>query len=335
MGVVATATERGNGDYIFGCIASALETTRGAPFDLTITAIDNSPGSGVAARLRRRFPAVDVVENDRTLGYAANHNAAQARSRADYQLVANDDLIFLPGALQRAVAFLEDPANARVAVAAFQLLNPDGTIQPSTYSFPTVPRFLLDLSGLRRWVPFRPWTERLARLLGRGAGRSRFWAHDRTLPVQTFRGAVMLTRRRAACDVGPMSEVSLIGGEETEWHRRMWDAGWSVVFLHDARAVHYGSETIQHLPRMQTEFLKGTLSYFHEHRSHVVYLVARCLAVPALLVRMVPHALTGRRQSVRVLLASLRVVLRGSSERPRRVSGGRPPPEACDVQRWR
>jgi GT2 family glycosyltransferase len=296
-----------NQHYIFDCIQSALDTTRGAPLALSITAVDNSPGSGLGRRLRERFPGVHVRENVATLGFAANHNAALREAGAEYVMVSNDDVIYLPGAIERAVRYLGDPAHAKVGAVGLQRLNPDRSIQPSTYSFPTVPRFLLDVSGLRGWIPFAPWAYRLARWLGRGEGRSRFWAHDRTLPVQTLGGAAMLVRRAAFCDVGPMDEVSLIGGEETEWHKRLWDAGWSVVFLHDAAVVHFGSQTIRHLPRSQTEFFKGALNYFWKHRARPVYYAACWLALPALLLRMVPHLLVSHREEVRVLKGTLRV----------------------------
>jgi len=307
---VVCTDSRGNQHYIFDCIQSALDTSGAAPLELEITAVDNSPGSGLAERLRRRFPCVRVRENRSTLGFATNHNAVFGESNGEYFLVSNDDVVYLPGALERAVAYLEDSAHRRVGVVGLQRLNPDGSVQPSTYSFQTVPRLLLDLSGLRSWIGFAPWAARLAQWLGKGEGRSRFWAHDKTLPVQTFGGAAMLVRREAACDVGPMDEVSVIGGEENEWHKRMWDAGWSVVFLHDARVVHFGSQTIRHLPRTQTEFFKGALNYFWKHRPRVVYHAACLLAVPILLLRMLPYALRRRWEEVGVLVGSMKVAAR-------------------------
>jgi GT2 family glycosyltransferase len=135
--------------------------------------------------------------------------------------------------------------------------------------------------------------------------------------VQTFGGAAMLVRRAAVCDVGPMDEVSLIGGEETEWHKRVWDAGWSAVFLHDAQVVHFGSQTVRRLPRLHAEFFKGALNYFWKHRGRPVYYAACWLALPALLVRMVPHLLLGRWSEVRVLSGTVKVALQWAGGGPR------------------
>ncbi|MBI4500120.1 MAG: glycosyltransferase [Gemmatimonadetes bacterium] len=310
VSVVGTVVGGGNDGFVAQCIDSLQHTTRDAPLTLAITAIDNSPGYGLSRLLRDRFAHIDIIENETHRGFAANHNMALADPTADYFLVANDDVIFLPGALGRAVAFLEDPANARVGVVGFQLRNPDDTVQPSTYSFPTLTRALLELSGLRRWIPFAAWTNSLAKLLGRGDGRSRFWAHDRTLPVDTFRGAVMLVRGEAAREVGPMDEVSLIGGEETEWHQRFWGLGWSVVFLHEAEVIHFGSQTLEVAPRLRAEMLKGLLNYFRKHRPGYQYWSLRFLAIPALAVRVVAQWLTGDRALLAVTRDQLRILVR-------------------------
>src|SRR5438552_9009065 len=171
MSVIGTLVPGVKEEMIFRCIESLLETTAHSPFDVRVTAIDNSPAPGLGARLRMRFPMIAVIENKRRQGYAANHNMAMAGSDAEYQLLCNDDLIFLPRTLERAVSYLEDPQNARVAVIAFQFINPDGSLQPSTFAFPTLPRGLLGLSGLRASVPFSRWSFRLAGVVGRAGGR--------------------------------------------------------------------------------------------------------------------------------------------------------------------
>jgi len=95
----------GSGQFVFNCIESLLRTAAGSPFDLRITAIDNSPAAGVGAKLRECFPAVEVIERRARQGYAANHNGVMEGSTADYFLVCNDDLVFRAGSLERAVAF--------------------------------------------------------------------------------------------------------------------------------------------------------------------------------------------------------------------------------------
>jgi hypothetical protein len=308
LSVVATVVAGQNDDFIFRCLTSALAGAA-AGCELRVTAVDNSPGLGLAARLRGQFPGITVLENPVRRGFAANHNAALRASTADYYLITNDDVVFPEGTIARGVEFLERSGNDRVGIVGFRLVNPDGSLQPCTYKFPTVRRALLELAGVQYWVPFRPWTLRVAAAIGRGGGRSRFWPHDRTLPVDTFRGAVMLVRGAAAREIGPMDEVSMIGGEETEWHRRFWDRGWKVVFLHDVSVIHHGSQTLRVSPDVRAEYLKGLLSYFGKHRGAASLWAFRALATPLLVGRLVAHAITGDRVGIRVTRELLRTVL--------------------------
>lgn len=260
-----------NEALILQCLESLFRTTRGDPFRLSVNVVCNRPGSSVGARLRAAFPQVRVLENAQIRGFAANHNLTLRASRADFILVLNDDLIFLDGAVAKAIRFLEEPGNQDVGVLTPRLLNPDGSLQPCTSSFPTVPRVLLWISGIRDRIPTTPRLFWLARLLGRGHGRSRYWEHDRTCDVDTFWGAAMFVRGRALREVGEMDETSRVGGEETEWHRRFWDRGWRVVFFADAEVIHLGSQTVGQDPWLENEFFKGSLNYFLRHRSPAVY----------------------------------------------------------------
>jgi GT2 family glycosyltransferase len=90
-----------------------------------------------------------VIQNDESLGFAANHNRVLRSSHARYVWHLNDDLLILPDAIRRVTEFMDQPANARVAAASPKLLNPDGSLQPSTYGFPSMPQILLAHSGLR------------------------------------------------------------------------------------------------------------------------------------------------------------------------------------------
>jgi hypothetical protein len=308
VSVVTTPSRPQHEQFLNGCLESLFATTKDAPFAVRVTVVDNAPGNGIGARVKTRFPAVSVITNTERRGFAANHNAALRGSDADFFLVANDDLVFLPGSLERAVAYLEAPENARVAVIGFRLLNPDGTLQPSTYSFPSVHRAWLEQAGLRQFVPNAAWTRWLARRLARGGGKSTLWAHDRTVPVDTFFGALVLLRGAAVREVGWMDEISVIGGEESDWNQRFWNAGWSVVFLHDAAVTHYGAQTVGGNQALRAEYLKGTLNFFWKHRSRVAYYAFAASTAAVLTLRAGGYVVLGRGDMARVMLRSVRTV---------------------------
>ena len=254
-------------DLLFACLESLYSTMHGSRYSWVVTATCNSPGSNLAQRLKDHFPTIETIENQIARGFAANHNTVMNASTARYVWLLNDDLVILPDTIAKVTGYLEAAGNERVAAVSPRLLNPDGTLQPSTYSFPTMPQIMLAHSGLRE----RRFTQRILRvaspILRPRKGSSRFWAHDETIAVDTFRGACVAVRMSAVRDVGLMIDVSQVGAEETEWHRRFHEHGWKVVFYADASVIHYGSQTVvESEGALYPEYLKGALNYFNLHR---------------------------------------------------------------------
>ncbi len=261
-----------NEEMLLGCIASIFETMKGSRYEWSLTVTCNATSDGLAARLRARYPKALIIDNSVSRGFAANHNRVLESSRARYVWLLNDDLVILPDAIQLLTQYLDKPENARVAVASPRLLNPDGSLQASTYGFPSMPQTLLAHSGLREM----PFTDallgRVAPILRSREGSSRFWAHDRIVEVDTLRGACVAMRMKAVRQVGLMVEVAIVGGEETEWHRRFHDHRWKVVYFPDASVIHYGSQTVGNDSRnLYPEYLKGALYFFRTGRSKGAY----------------------------------------------------------------
>jgi len=249
-----------------------------------------------------------IIENAQPLGFAANHNRILEQAQADYVFVLNDDLIFLPGSIEKMLDFMERPESQDIGVLSPRLLNPDGSLQPSTYAFPTVLTAFLDVSGLRNLIPFGRPLNALAYCLGRGKGRSRFWAHDRTVDVDTFRGACMLCRTRAVRQVGPMITISLAGGEETEWHYRFWKAGWRVVFFPEAEVIHYGGQTRGRMVSLRNERIKALLYFFGQHKSKIAFYTFGMLTWLTLGIRGYFYGIAGRQIEAETDLAGSRIV---------------------------
>jgi GT2 family glycosyltransferase len=301
-----------NESLLFGCIESVYSTMDGSrwSFGLIVTC-NGTPG--LAARLREAFPSIRLIDNATPRGFAANHNSAIAQSTARYVWLLNDDLVVLPGAIETITRYMEDPANARVAVVSPKLLNPDRTLQPSTYSFPSMPQILLAHSGLRDSRITHGLLRRVAPVLRAKEGSSRFWAHDRIVEVDTFRGACVAMRMSAIREVGPMVEIALVGAEETEWHRRFHEAGWKVVFHPGAEVIHYGSQTVGgESSSLLPEYLKGAMYFFRTSRSPRSYGLFRAALAGMFRTRLALQRLSGNEKGIAITRRYLEVTREGA-----------------------
>ncbi len=249
-----------------GCLSSLFEHGQDPSYELRVHAVWNGAARGqgpLAGGLRARYPEVEWIENP-VSGFSRNQNLMLRRVAGDYALVINDDLVFLPGSVDRAVKFMEKPENAKVGVLGIRLLNPDGSLQPSTYSFAGVMRAILDITNARRFIPLTPRMFPIARLLGIRPGGSRYWDHDKTCDVDTFRGAYILVRGAGLQDIGLLDEL---GGVETDWNYRFHRGGWRVVFFHEAEIIHLGSQTTSVDPTFAAGNVQNWMNLLHKQVS--------------------------------------------------------------------
>ena len=65
-----------------------------------------------------------------------------------------------------------------------------------------------------------------------------YFPHDRTLKVDVLVGCFSFIRRETFDIVGLLDEGLFMYGDDVDWCRRCWKAGWEVVFYPGARAIH-------------------------------------------------------------------------------------------------
>jgi hypothetical protein len=307
VSVVVGANHR----LIYECLESLLKYTP-KDYMLNINVICNQPNTDVPHKLREKFNTENwkIIENPKPVGFAANHNSVLQISTAKYCFIINDDLAFLPNSVQRMVEFMELPENQNIAMLSPKLLNPDGSLQPSTYSFPSVLTAAISVSGLRDLIPVSSKVIWLIQRLWRQPGSSRFWDHNCTVDVDTFRGACVLARMKAVNSIGLMNTTTLVGVEETEWHYRFRQSNWRVVFYHEPIVIHYGGETIRTDSRLRNEYLKGFLYFFKRHFRGTAFIGFCLLSIVAYLWRYLAHLLSRDREARAIDYEALIIILR-------------------------
>jgi GT2 family glycosyltransferase len=198
-----------------------------ADLDCEVWVVDNASRDGSAEAIAGEFPQVRLVRSDRNLGFGAANNLAMRQARGRYYLLLNTDAFPEEQAIRRLMDFLENHPDT--AVAGPRLLNGDGSLQVSCYRFPSPSRAWFENLWLSALLPHHP-----------AIGDYRRWAHDRERAVDFVTGACMLVRREVVEQVGGFDERFFMYSEETDWQRRMRDAGWEIRFTPNAVVTHLG-----------------------------------------------------------------------------------------------
>jgi hypothetical protein len=228
-------------------VTRALDSVRGHE----LVVVDHGSTDGTLETVRAEFPEARVVEQDNK-GYGAGLNTGMRAATGRWFLLLNSDAWAEGDAVARLVEFAE--AHPRAAIVGPRLRNTDGTIQRSVRGFPTLWRLATEYLFLRKLAP-------------RSRALNSFYAgdfdHGSARRVDWLYGPVLLVRREAADEVGPLDEDFFMFSEETDWCRRFWDGGWEVWFTPDPEFTHVGGAT--HGGRMFEENVLSHLMWFGKH----------------------------------------------------------------------
>lgn len=96
--------------------------------------------------------------------------------------------------------------------------------------------------------------------------------------VDWVQSAGMIVRKQAFAEVGPMDPAFFVYSDEVDWQRRARDAGWTVLYVPEARIVHH--EQLSHgegARRRIVEFSRNRDRFVRKHRGPVAAAVVRVL----------------------------------------------------------
>jgi len=175
---------------------------------------------------------VEAIANERPLGFAANANLGVARTTGEAVALANADTVAEPGAVAALREFMA--AHPRCGVAGPKMVNPDGTLQASRRTFPTIAGTVVRRTPLRLLFPPLRWQRRHYLLDA---------PSDRPLQVDTMLGAFLLMRRTMLDELGGWDDGFQLYVEDIDLNYRAMKAGWerwwvpSAVVHHEYQAV--------------------------------------------------------------------------------------------------
>jgi N-acetylglucosaminyl-diphospho-decaprenol L-rhamnosyltransferase len=188
-----------------------------------IVVVDNhSPPHPVARRLRR-LSGVSLQRWRCNRGFARAVNEGCRISQGDWLLLLNPDMTLEPGFLDTALAHADQLAEQEpnLGIVGFRLRNPDGSLQLSAGTFPTL------------------WST-LARLV-RPRARRKYQQLSETQPqhVDWVTGCCLLVRRRCWEQLRGFDPDFFLYYEDVDLCARAAERGWSVCYEPGLAVTHH------------------------------------------------------------------------------------------------
>jgi GT2 family glycosyltransferase len=256
---IATTNHR---DMLRDCVRSVFEGIERVTIEVFV--IDSGSTDGTVEMLRREFPQVHVITNDRFPGFSAAHNQALHRSTGRHVMILNDDTVVHHAALDRLVAFLDDHEEA--GAVGPRLLNEDGTHQRSSYvGFPTPWSELYTRAAPISWI----WGRKRERVPDGTDYIDHFGVYNGnrlgTRRVKHLMGAAIAVPRTVLEQVGYLDEGFFLSYEDQDWCKRIEDAGWQVIYFPEAVITHFGNVSTRHVEQFSDIFLASRHRFQRKH----------------------------------------------------------------------
>ena len=281
-------------DYLLDCLA-AIERVHPPGVEHEVLVLDNASADGSAAAVRERHPEARLFALERRTGKADNDSLLLREARGRYCLLLNEDSELQEGAVQALLDALE--ADPGAAAAGAQLLTSGGEPTACAWRLPDIPWALAAAVFLQYPVAVQS-----------SGGRVR--------EVGWVQSSAMLVRRAAAEQVGWLDGDFFVYSDETDFCKRLRDAGWRILFAPAARAVHHdqlGTDAAS-MRRRIVEFHRNRDRYFKKHGLTLTRLVWKACWTWAYLARAAVAALVPGRDAQRYLLHARQELFPGRGE---------------------
>ena len=187
-----------------------------------ILLVDNGSTDGSQECFRARYPEIVLLENEANLGFAEGNNVGIRRAmdwHADYILLLNNDTTVHESFLSELVRVAE--SDSRI-----------GFVGPKIYYD--------ECHGRRDVIAFAGgrinlWIGKARNI---GEGEKDIGQYDDIKEVSYVQGACLLAKREVVQRIGLLDSTLFAYWEETDWCMRGCRAGYSSVFVQNAKIWH-------------------------------------------------------------------------------------------------
>ncbi|MFA5995439.1 MAG: glycosyltransferase family 2 protein [Patescibacteria group bacterium] len=194
-----------------------------------IIVVDNHSQDDSVKMVKKYFPQVRLIENDKNVGHAAGNNIGMRVAKGKYFLIINSDIIIhQTKALYDIIEYMEQHTD--IGILGPKLLNGDGSVQYSCFR------------------PYRLLTPIFRRTpLGKLALAKRDLArhlmtdnnHTQIQTVDWLLGAMLLIRAQAVQEHGFFNERFFLYFADYELCDRLCHYHYKVVYYPNVAMVHY------------------------------------------------------------------------------------------------
>lgn len=225
--------------FLEQCLLSVINATK--RIEAEIIVVDNNSVDGSCHYIRKRFPTIELIENNENKGFSKANNQGIARAKGNFVLLLNPDTVVQEDTFDKCLSFME--AHPKAGAMTVKMIDGKGRFLPeSKRALPSPAVAFYKIFGLSKLFPH---SKRFARYhLGH-------LDKHKVQRIEILPGAFMFMRHSALQEVGALDERFFMYGEDIDLSYRFLKKGYTNYYCPDTQIIHYKGESTK----------KGSINY--------------------------------------------------------------------------
>ena len=239
------------------CLDSIPCSVKGYSYEVIVA--DNYSYDGTAGILRRLYPEVRLITNNRNIGYTKAMNKILKVSRGNFKLVLNPDSKLMECSISKMVDFMKN--NSMVGVVGPKVVDSYGQFQMSCRR------------GLARPDAVFSYFFGLAKIFPKNEKFTGYHLNhlneDEINQVSGISGSCMLINGKLIEKIGYFDEIFTIYQEDSDFCLRSLNSGWRVFYFPKSKVMHIGGRggSSSYPYRMILEWHRSYIRFYFKHFS--------------------------------------------------------------------
>lgn len=278
MKVVVSVVNYNTKDLTKNCLKTIFE--QAWKHEVEVWLVDNASKDGSAGVLKRCFPQIHLIVNQKNLGFGKAHNQVFEKAKGDFFLVLNSDTQVGKGVIDEMVSFMD---KGNCDIASCKILGFDGKLQPNGGDLPLGLALLSWLFNL----------EALGVKMNFHRNEPSYYLNARA--VGWVSGSLMMITQKALERLKGFNERYFMYFEDTEFCLRAQKAGFSVMINPVVSVKHLsgGSLANPQFNQWRGEY-RGLLIFYRQHFGFLRAELVRVLIYLSTLLRILTFAMLGK-----------------------------------------
>ncbi len=217
--------------FLEQCLHSVRKAIKSIPSEVFV--VDNSSVDGSVEMLKKKFPEVILLANEKNVGFSKANNQAIREAKGEYILLLNPDTVVQEDTFEKTIKFMDERKEA--GALGVMMLDGKGNFLPeSKRGLPTPSVAFFKVFGLSFLFPKSKTF---------GKYHMGFLDKNKTHEADVLSGAFMLIRKSVLDKTGLLDETFFMYGEDIDLSYRITLAGFKNYYFPETRIIHYKGES--------------------------------------------------------------------------------------------